>query len=46
MGGGRAGAVGMSELCPKNSKRFGVKTARGENLSETDWRVWKKNEGV
>ena len=31
-GGGRAGAMGTSGLCPKSCRRFGVKNARGENL--------------
>ena len=39
MGGGRAGAMGSSGLCPKSCKRFGVKNARGENF-------WAKSEGV
>ena len=33
MGGGRARAVGTLGLCPKSCKRFGVKSARGENMN-------------
>ena len=44
-GGGHAGAMGTSGLCPKSCKRFGVKNTRRENLLAKNEGVWAKNGG-
>ena len=41
-GGGRAGAMGTSGLCPKSCKRFGVKYVRRVNLWAKIGGVWAK----